>query len=469
MIYVADSSACRAHRFSMNDDTLCGLTTLPQEILELLLCEMDWKDVLSIRATCTVLCFASQSRAVWRVQYQRVSDSYDTPLNAMDGNASYAELERDTLHWARLQHNWVSQPKQPTQRLLCECPAVQIHLVHGGRWLLASTKYPCLEVYDLDSLHGQRRFLIRSQDKHDEQVSTFVVDEVRMTPPNVDLFIALNHCKITGESLMRVSIWRLRSASDGHTLVAQHITSFGTQTSGVCPDMELRGDYFATNGRSPNHIDIYDWRRSSSLVHHKATIDIGENKVKSIRILSGRRILTFEHGIVRIYAIDASEFRPTPGRQPVVASPSTPLHTLHLPGMDPYLLCPLHLDCLGTASLYLACARAVVKLTVPYDDQPLIVADYLAYNEGRPRAWVLTLHRAYFRRDTKATTVLLTRGYHDEHCTHVWDIVNHNYDAGPLVDDYSGRIVERAWMNYKIVVFLGSQDAVPDILPNQVY
>ncbi|KAL4252425.1 hypothetical protein AB1N83_013319 [Pleurotus pulmonarius] len=90
----------------MNNDPLCGLTTLPQEILELLLCEMDWKDVLSIRATCTVLCFASQSRAVWRVQYQRVSDSYDTPLNVMDGTATYAELERDTLHWARLQHNW---------------------------------------------------------------------------------------------------------------------------------------------------------------------------------------------------------------------------------------------------------------------------------------------------------------------------------------------------------------------------
>lgn len=132
-----------------------------------------------------------------------------------------------------------------------------------------------------------------------------------------------------------------------------------------------------------------------------------------------------------------------------------PLHTLHLPGMDPYLLCPLHLDRLGTASLYLACAHAVVKLTVPYDDQPLIVADYLAYNEGRSWTWALTLHRAYFRKGTTATAVLLARGF-DENCTQVWDIVDRNYDAGPLVDDYSGRIVERARMNYKIVVFLRS-------------
>lgn len=74
---------------------------------------------------------------------------------------------------------------------------------------------------------------------------------------------------------MRISIWRITSAPDDHTLLAHHITSFNTYTTGVCVDMDLRGDYFATNGRSPNHIDIYDWRRSSSLVHHKATIALG--------------------------------------------------------------------------------------------------------------------------------------------------------------------------------------------------
>ncbi|KAJ8701514.1 hypothetical protein PTI98_000282 [Pleurotus ostreatus] len=434
----------------------CGLITLPQEVLEMILADLDWKDVLNVRVTCKLLCTAFRSRSVWRAQYQRVSDSYDTPLNAKDRTATYTELERDTLHWARLQHSWGSRPKPPTQRLLCECSAVQIHLVHGGRWLLASTDYPCLELYDLDSLNGRRRILIRSQDKHDEQVRTFVVDEVRMTPPNVDMFIALNHCEITDEPLMRISIWRITSGPDDHTLLAHHITSFNTYTTGVCVDMDLRGDYLATNGRSPNHIDIYDWRRSSSLVHHKATIALGQkNAVKSIRILSGQRILTFEWGVVRIYAVDASKFRPIPGRQPVVAPLTMPLHTLHLPGMDPYLLCPLHLDRLGTASLYLACAHAVVKLTVPYDDQPLIVADCLAYNEGRPWTWAITLHRAYFRKGTTATAVLLARGF-DENCTQVWDIVDRNYDAGPLVDDYSGRIVERARMNYKIVVFLRS-------------
>ncbi len=143
--------------------------------------------------TCKLLCAASRSRSVWRVQYQRVSDSYDTPLNVMDGTATYAELERDTLHWARVQQDWVFRPKQPTQRLVCECPAVQIHLVPGGRWLLATDEDPFLYFHDLDSPNGQRHILIRLQDNQDKRVTSFVVDETNTTPYNVDMLIALNH------------------------------------------------------------------------------------------------------------------------------------------------------------------------------------------------------------------------------------------------------------------------------------
>lgn len=187
----------------------CGLITLPQEVLEMILADLDWKDVLNVRVvsasvaelpsfsdtlqTCKLLCTASRSRSVWRAQYQRVSDSYDTPLNTKDRTTTYAELERDSLHWARLQHSWGSRPKPTTQRLVCECSAIQIHLVHGGRWLLATTKYPCLDFYDLDSPNGQRRILTRPQDKREQYAPTIAVDEANTAPPNVDMFIALSH------------------------------------------------------------------------------------------------------------------------------------------------------------------------------------------------------------------------------------------------------------------------------------
>ncbi|KAL4252424.1 hypothetical protein AB1N83_013317, partial [Pleurotus pulmonarius] len=372
--------------------------------------------------------------------YQRVSDSYDTPLNAMDGMASYAELERDTLHWARVQQDWVFRPTQPTQRLVCKRFA-HMHLVLGGRWLLTNAEDLCLDFYDLDSLNIQRRTLIRSQDKRDERVRIFVVDEARTTPSNVDMQIALSHEAIH-DPFVRLSIWRITSAPDD-TLIAHHITSFNTYT---------------TADDAPRHIDVYDWQRSSSLVHHKATIVIGPQVVANVRILPRQQILAFKKDIVQIYAIDASEFRPTSGKRPVNGAPTMPLHTIILPGMNPYSLCPIQVDLLGNASMYLDCARAMVKLTIPYDDRPPTVVDYLTYNTDSTWTRVLTSHRAYFRRGTTGRAVLLARGY-DERCNQIWEVEGRNYDRGPLLDDYSGRIVERARMNFETVVFLRSYDS----------
>ncbi|KAL4260760.1 hypothetical protein AB1N83_008352 [Pleurotus pulmonarius] len=426
----------------------CGIITLPQEVLEMILSELDWKDVLRVRATCKLLCAASRSRSVWHVQHQRVSDSYDTPLNAMDGTATYAELERDTLHWARVQQDWVFRPTQPTQRLVCECPAVQIHLIPGGRWLLATDEDPFLYFHDLDSPNGQRHILIRLQDRQDKRVTSFAVDETNTTPYNVDMLIALNH-EPNHDQFGRISIWRITSTPDD-ALTAHHVALFNTRGMDISFEMDLRGDYFArcanvdpTNWCSLTCIDVYDWQHSSTLFHYKATIVFGKEAASAIRILPGRRILAFEYGIVKIYSIDAAGFRLTPGKRPTASSTAIPLHTLDLPGMKPYILCPLYLDRLGTASLYLACARAAVKLTIPNDNQPPTVTDYLTYDEDN-MCRALTLHRAYFRKHATATAFLLAHPY-DEHWRQVWEIEDRNYDWGPLLDDYSGRIVECAW------------------------
>ncbi|KAL4257472.1 hypothetical protein AB1N83_010534 [Pleurotus pulmonarius] len=345
----------------------CGLITLPQEVLEMILVELDWKDVLRVRATCKALCSASQSRAVWHVQYQLVSDSYDTPLDAKDDTATYAELERDTLHWARVQQDWVFRPTQPTQRLVCECPAVQIHLIPGGRWLLATDEDPCLYFHDLDSPNGQRHILIRLQDRQDKRVTSFAVDETNTTPSNVDMLIALNH-EPNHKQFGRLSIWRITSTPDD-ALVAHHVKSFNTHGMNKYFEMDLRGDYFArcanvdsTNLHPLRCIDVYDWQRSSTLFHYKATIVFGKEAVRAIRILPGQRILAFEDEVVKIYAIDASGFCPTSGQRIVTGPPAMPLHALSLPGMNPFLLCPLHIDLLGNASLYLPCAHAVLAI-----------------------------------------------------------------------------------------------------------
>ncbi len=182
---------------------------------------------------------------------------------------------------------------------------------------------------------------------------------------------------------------------------------------------------------------------------------------RAIRILPGQRTLAFEDKVVKIYAIDASGFCPTSGQRIVTGPPAMPLHTLSLPGMNPFPLCPLHIDLLGNASLYLPCAHAVVKLTIHNDSQPPTTVDYLTHNEAGNRVRAVTHHRAYFRRATTETAVLLAREY-DERWNQVWEIEGRCYDWGSLVDDYSGRIVERARTGSTFIVLLRSKASPMD-------
>ncbi|KDQ22304.1 hypothetical protein PLEOSDRAFT_171720 [Pleurotus ostreatus PC15] len=362
----------------------CGLTALPQEILEMVLAELDSREVLYIRATCKSLCSASRSRYVWRAQYQRLSDGYDTPLSAKDSTATYAELERDTLNWARAQHNWVSKSKQPTSRLMCKCPAIQFYLIPGGRWLLANTMAPCLSVYDIDSTTGRHHILIRPQDKREKRVD-------------------------------RLSIWKITDPPNG-TLVAHQITSFNTYATQCCFTMDLRGNYFASGQYT-------------------------------IRILPGKRILGLGKEDIRIYALE-SDFKPVSGKTPTpVGPPAVPLHTLALPGLKTHIRSPLHYDPLSNACLYLANAEAVVKLIIPYEDRPPAAVKYMPYTwDDNDSFCVLSSHRAYVQtrgRFSRRTAMLLA--YDNEHCSKTWEVPEErDYIWGfLLLDDYSGRVVER--------------------------
>ncbi|KDQ22313.1 hypothetical protein PLEOSDRAFT_1109427 [Pleurotus ostreatus PC15] len=305
----------------------------------MILADLDWKDVLNVRGTCKLLCTASRSRSVWRAQYQRMSDSYDTPLNAKDRTANYAELERDTLHWARVQRNWAHQSKRPTRRLVGRCHGLEAHLIQGGRWLLTNPDCwdPCLSVYDLDK-NGQHRVLIRPQDKREKRIEAFVVDEVN-TLPKIEVCIALVRER-PHEHLARLSFWKVTNSPED-TLVARHITSFNTYAHDISHVKDLRGDYFArfalpyTNG--PQWIDVYNWRRSCSLIHHKATFVIRE-RLYTIRILPGQRIIGLDRQSVRIY--DVPRCRSVAAKCPVAGLPTAPLHVLALPGLNPDIYTP---------------------------------------------------------------------------------------------------------------------------------
>lgn len=134
--------------------------------------------------------------------------------------------------------------------------------------------------------------------------------------------------------------------------------------------------------------------------------------------------------------------RSVPAKRPVAGLPTAPLHTLALPGLNPDVYTPFYFNHLGTAHFYVIGTEAVVKLTIPRDGQPLMGGHYLHYNPSDRCACTLSLHHAYFRRLSIRKVFSL---YHecDEHSFKAWEVPDkHDYDWS-LLDDHSGRIVER--------------------------
>ncbi|KAF7430360.1 hypothetical protein PC9H_006065 [Pleurotus ostreatus] len=257
---------------------------------------------------------------------------------------------------------------------------------------------PCLSVYDIDSTTGQHHILIRPQDKREKRVDRFVVDEVN-----------------TNERLARLSIWKITDPPNG-TLVAHQITSFNTYATQCCFTMDLRGNYFASGQYT-------------------------------IRILPGKRILGLGKEDIRIYAVE-SDFKPVSGKTPApVGPPAVPLHTLALPGLKTHIRSPLHYDPLSNACLYLANAEAVVKLIIPYEDRPPATVKYMPYTwDDNDSFCVLSSHRAYVQtRDRFSRRTAMLLAYDNEHCSKTWEVPEErDYIWGfLLLDDYSGRVVER--------------------------
>ncbi|KAL4260770.1 hypothetical protein AB1N83_010694 [Pleurotus pulmonarius] len=421
----------------------CGIITLPQEVLEMILAELDWKDVLNVRATCKLLCTASRSRSVWRVQHQRVSDTYDTPLNVKDsGTATSAELEHDTLHWARVQHARAHKTKQPTRRLMGRCHGLKAHLIEGGRWLLTNPNCwdPCLSVYDLDTKNIQHRILIRPQDKREKRIETFLVDEGN-TKPEIEVVIALVRER-PHEHLARLSFWKATKSPED-TLVARHITSFNTYAHDISLVKDLRGDYFARFAwqytKGPQWIDVYNWRRSCSLIHHKATFIVKE-RLCTIRMLPGQRIIGLDEHSVMIY--DVPPCRSVPSKCPPAGLPIAPLHTLALPGLIPDIYSPFYINHLGTAHFYVVSTKAIVKLTIPHDGRPPTGRSYVHFSPSDSYDCTLSLHRAYFWKLSTRKVFSLHREA-EEQSFKAWEVPDEYLYDWALLDDYSGRIVER--------------------------
>lgn len=136
---------------------------------------------------------------------------------------------------------------------------------------------------------------------------------------------------------------------------------------------------------------------------------------------------------------------------PVAGLPTAPLHVLALPGLNPDIYTPFYFDVLGTAHFYVVSPEAVVKLTIPHGRRPPTCQDYIRYSSGDRCNYALSLHRAYFQSHSARRVFSFSRDY-DEQCSKAWELSEKDDDGGCLLlDDLSGRIVERTDDKYVFV------------------
>lgn len=84
------------------------------------------------------------------------------PLESPLEEYSSFELEEAVMRRLTAEDGWTSTQEKPTFMFTTECRAMQrtkLHIVEGGRWLLASTEGAMI-VYDLDNPQEKGRLLI---------------------------------------------------------------------------------------------------------------------------------------------------------------------------------------------------------------------------------------------------------------------------------------------------------------------
>ncbi|KAJ8522301.1 hypothetical protein ONZ45_g1103 [Pleurotus djamor] len=274
-------------------------SSLPPELMEAVLRELEWNDVLHARVTCRSLYVASKGLVIWRRLFHRLSDSYAAPIFPPKPLEAYTahELENLVTRWLRADSLWSpSVPRDPPAfRHVRQASALSyVVLVEGGRWLLTSDECDkgaiCFHL--LDSLDSQIGPTVLIKDP-DEAFMTSMHAIVDHSSPTLTFDLAVVYDDRVGATVHgRVEIWRVIETEDA-TLSPTRITEFITP---IPDEVELHtsllGPLFARFD-GYNYIEIYDWTKSRANTHCKCVIraTCRGNDVVEMKLLPGRKML----------------------------------------------------------------------------------------------------------------------------------------------------------------------------------
>ncbi|PPR04376.1 hypothetical protein CVT26_004214 [Gymnopilus dilepis] len=252
--------------------TPTNLLTISHDLLIEIISRLDWQDIVRLRQiitpaymqTCHVLHNASKSRAVWLSLYERAQSSrvgktrLETPVELCTDD----DLELRTLRLLTSEVCWDSEDPIGIQRNLPRKTEDVLHIVEGGRWLLAAKSTGSVVYYDLDEEDPSERVLIPDQFEECLPTLTSDSDASKEGPFHIALHMYTESGRSAGFGQTIVQIWQVAVQVDSSDLsfqlVATKLTSFRGTGQRMLMTLSLCGDlvsYFSVFSR----VVVVEW------------------------------------------------------------------------------------------------------------------------------------------------------------------------------------------------------------------
>ncbi|KAF7974923.1 hypothetical protein HWV62_10957 [Athelia sp. TMB] len=328
------------------------ILSMPLEILGEIARNLDWLDVIHVRMTCKILQDVTKLRSVrLSLVHQALScDPYSTLPGRPIESYSSDELESWAIQRLSADKDWcASDDPAPsrTKMVIYEYQIQAMALLPGGRWLLTALKGGHVVAADLDHPDAPQHNLISPQEESERRTILGMLhcNYPRERPSSFTLALLHGLREDVAEEFpcRQMRVWQVTLTKDGTHLSASPINSFwtnGTYESLALHKEVISGDLYARAASywSPDEtlVDVFDWRRSSCDLHHKAMLRLPSPRPADlcIEVLWDKSILVLNDECLWIYGIpDMKPDTQCSQRLPEILPPvQVPIHVLSLSG-----------------------------------------------------------------------------------------------------------------------------------------
>ncbi|KAF8962557.1 hypothetical protein BDZ97DRAFT_1759167 [Flammula alnicola] len=283
-----------------------GLLELPLEVLTEVLKLLDWRSVLHLRQTCTLLSDATRAKSIWLSLFHAYNACHPcSPLNPERPTKLYQSQELEYLVLRRLSVEILGKTQTEfsparTRRFPTGDSGVgALTLISGGRWLLTTSDTGSVSYYDLDTQNPVKRLLIPEQMEdfpdfsHGVLMAVDVDNESALLSFNLAMIMVRTACHSTPTQIAQV--W--------------HFIAFGVATP---------GEVYV-----PCYVALVDWAKAGlQNQSHPASLSYPRMIIyypgipDKVQLLPGDRLLVLsEEPDIRLY--DLTPFDATTSIPPV--------------------------------------------------------------------------------------------------------------------------------------------------------